>query len=120
LATLRLLAGPGVYDRLEESGGELHAGLTACLERHGIAGCVSRVGSMLTLFFGPERVLDADQARSCDTARFARFFHAMLKRGVYFPPSQFEAAFVSAALEPGDISSIIAAVDDWGRAESGG
>ncbi|HWP58846.1 MAG TPA: glutamate-1-semialdehyde 2,1-aminomutase [Candidatus Acidoferrales bacterium] len=113
LATLEILAEPGAYERLEQSARRLADGLAEALARRRLRGAVNRVGSMLTLFFGVERVEDIDQARKADTAMFARFFHGMLDRGVYFPPSQFEAAFVSLAHAPRDIEETVAAFDDW-------
>ena len=70
---------------------------------------VNRVGSMFTFFFTEGPVTDYDSAKRCDTARFGRFFRAMLERGIYLPPSQFEAAFVSAAHSDEDIRQTIAA-----------
>jgi glutamate-1-semialdehyde 2,1-aminomutase len=118
LAVLELLGQPNVYETLADRGKEIQNGFTGALTRHGIRGCVNRVGSMLTVFFGPEQVENADDARTCDTERFARFFHGMLARGVYLPPSQFEAAFVSLALQESDIATILEAFDEWARAES--
>jgi glutamate-1-semialdehyde 2,1-aminomutase len=66
---------------------------------------------MWTLFLGVDAVADAEQARAADTAAFARFFSAMLERGVYLPPSQFEAAFISLAHSEGDIETTITAAD---------
>ncbi len=111
LATLDLLDKPGTYERLEAAGAALEAGLRDALQRHGVPGCVSRRGSMWTLFFGVESVTDAGDARRADTARFARFFTAMLERGVYLPPSQFEAAFLSLAHGDGDIETTLTAAD---------
>ena len=65
---------------------------------------MNRVGSMLTGFFCPGPVRDYSDAKAADTARYARFYHAMLERGVYLAPSQFEAAFVSLAHSPDDIA----------------
>ena len=73
---------------------------------------VNRVGSMLTAFFCPGPVVDYASARHADTARYARFFQAMLERGVYLAPSQFEAAFVSLAHSEADL--------DAARARGGG
>ena len=70
---------------------------------------VNRVGSMFTVFFTDQPVTDWDSAKRCDTARFGRFFRAMLERGVYLAPSQFEAAFLSAAHTDDDIRKTIAA-----------
>ncbi len=104
-ATLAPLAGEA-YDRLEQLGGRLEDGLAA----PGVE--VQRVGSMMTVFFGggPKRCLE-DVTR-CDMDRFARWHRAMLERGVYLPPSQFEAFFVSLAHTEEDIDAIIAAHRD--------
>ena len=72
---------------------------------------------MLTLFLGPDRVAAPDHARACDRERFARFFHGMLARGVYLPPSPFEALFVSLAHEDDDIAATVAAFADWAAEE---
>lgn len=111
LATLDLLERPGVYERLDALGARLEAGLAAALRRHGRRGCVQRAGSMWTLFLGVDRVADAEQARAADTAAFGRFFSAMLDHGVYLPPSQFEAAFISLAHGEADIDATIAAAE---------
>src|SRR5712692_1446865 len=97
LETLALLDRPGVYDQLERSGARLESGLRSALDDTGIRGCVNRVGSLVTLFLGRDSVLNADDARGADVRGFARFFAAMLKRGIYLPPSQFEAMFISLA-----------------------
>ncbi|MEO8603276.1 MAG: glutamate-1-semialdehyde 2,1-aminomutase [bacterium] len=104
LATLDLIEAAGTYDRLEILGAELETGLREALQRRGVRGCVNRAGSMWTLFFGVDAVHNADDARRADTAAFARFFTAMLEHGVYLPPSQFEAAFISLAHTDGDIA----------------
>jgi glutamate-1-semialdehyde 2,1-aminomutase len=111
LATLDLLDTAGTYERLEAAGAALEEGLVAALRKHGVPGCVSRRGSMWTLFFGIEAVANADDARRADTAMFGRFFTAMLERGVYLPPSQFEAAFISLAHGDGDIETTLTAAD---------
>src|SRR5580704_8314412 len=91
LAMLRhLKAHPEVYAQLESRAAELCAAAPP-----GIT--VNRVGSMFTMFFTYQPVTDYESAKRSDTARFGRFFRAMLERGVYLAPSQFEAAFVSAA-----------------------
>ena len=120
LATLRALADPGVYQVLEEKGARLQQGLEWTLREHHLPGVVNRQGSMLTLFFGVERVRDADEARCCDKERFARFFHAMLSRGIYWPPSPFETAFVSLSHEMEEIDRTVDAFDAWAREESRG
>jgi glutamate-1-semialdehyde 2,1-aminomutase len=70
---------------------------------------VNRVGSMFTVFFSPNPVVDAGSARACDTKKFGRFFHAMLEGGVYLPPSQFESAFVSVAHSDDDVDRTLEA-----------
>jgi glutamate-1-semialdehyde 2,1-aminomutase len=103
LAMLRTLkAHPEVYSQLEERARRLCAAAPG-----GIT--VNRVGSMFTFFFTDQPVTDWESARRSDTARFARFFRAMLERGIYLAPSQFEAAFLSAAHTEEDIDETIAA-----------
>jgi glutamate-1-semialdehyde 2,1-aminomutase len=87
-------------------------GLRAAAEKSGIPLTVNRVGSMLTGFFAPGPVVDYASARRADTARYARYFHAMLARGVYLAPSQFEAAFVSLAHTEADLAAAEAAAAD--------
>jgi glutamate-1-semialdehyde 2,1-aminomutase len=70
---------------------------------------VNRVGSMITVFFSAEPVFDAASARKADTKKFARYFRAMLENGVYLPPSQFEAAFLSVAHTDDDVDATVAA-----------
>ncbi len=103
IETLKRLAQGDVYERLEAAGSYLEAGFASVLSSNGVAGCVNRAGSLLTLFFGVREVRDAAAARQADTAAFARFFHSMLQRGVYLPPSQFEALFVSLAHSEEDL-----------------
>jgi len=96
-ATLQALARPGAYQRLEAASARLAEGLAAaCADAH-VPVRLNRVGSMWTLFFAEAPVTDAESARRADRRRYAAFFHAMLDEGVYLPPSQFEAAFVSLA-----------------------
>jgi glutamate-1-semialdehyde 2,1-aminomutase len=96
LATLKELRDHPPYARLEELGRRLADGLDEAATRAGIPHQVPRVGSMWTFFLNPQPVTDYDVARQSDTARFAKFFWAMMERGIYLPCSQFEAAFVSA------------------------
>ena len=108
MATLDLLEGREPYERLEESSAYLERGLREALGSR--PGCVQRVGSMLTLFFGPAVVENYDDACTCDTGRFGRFFGALVDEGVWIPPSQFEAWFVSLAHSRADLDTSIAAV----------
>jgi len=105
LATLRALAGGDAYERLERLGARLEDGLRRAAAGAGVPATVNRVGSMLTAFFTPGPVTDYASAKRADTARYARFFHAMLDRGVFLAPSQFEAAFVSLAHAEADIDA---------------
>jgi glutamate-1-semialdehyde 2,1-aminomutase len=88
---------PSVYAALEARSARLEDGLRRAAAAAGVTVAVNRVGSMITVFFGPGPVVDYASAKASDTKRFSRFFHAMLERGVYLPPAQFEAAFVSLA-----------------------
>ncbi len=108
IATLRHL-GPASYERLERVSALLADGLAAAAKEVGVPVQVNRVGSMLTVFFSEKPVFDAASARACDTKRFGRYFHAMLDAGIYLPPSQFEAAFVSLAHSDEDIETTLAA-----------
>lgn len=118
--TLAELARPEAYRELEEKGKRLQEGLEAIFLRRRLPGMINRVGSMLTVFFGVKRVRDAADARSADRVRFARFFHGMLARGVYFPPSPFEAAFLSLAHARSDIEKTLAACESWASGEPEG
>ncbi len=107
LAMLRyLIAHPEVYGTLEARAAELTAwtppGVT-----------VNRVGSMFTFFFTPDPVTDWESAKKCDAARFGKFFHFLLERGVYIAPSQFEAGFVSAAHSEEDIRATVKAAREF-------
>lgn len=86
-----------IYDTLERTTSEIVADLPDGLQ-------VNRTGSMFTIFFQNSPVTNYEEAKRSDTALFGRFFHELLNRGVYFPPSQFEAAFVSAAHTPQDVA----------------
>ena len=107
-ATLEQLSAAS-YQKLEGLSSRLADGLAAAAKAAGVPVQVNRVGSMLTVFFSAEPVFDAASARRCDTKRFGRFFHAMLERGVYLPPSQFEAAFVSVAHSEEDVALTVEA-----------
>jgi glutamate-1-semialdehyde 2,1-aminomutase len=112
LATLRLLCESGTYEKLEERSSYLFDEINNLVQAHGLPASMNRVGSMGSLFFTEEQVVDFDSAQTADTERFARFFCAMLQRGVYLAPSQFEAAFVSLAHDQGDIDKTLAAADE--------
>jgi glutamate-1-semialdehyde 2,1-aminomutase len=91
------------YAQLEVKGAALAAGLIAAAAEAGVPVQLNRVGSMLTVFFTSTPVTDAATARLASGKRFAAFFHALLENGVYFPPSQFESAFLSTAHSEADL-----------------
>jgi glutamate-1-semialdehyde 2,1-aminomutase len=108
IETLRALAEPGVWDGLERAGERLLAGLAELDAPVQLA----RVGTMWGLFFADAPVHSWDDAKQADTERFARFHRAMLDRGVYLAPSQFEAAFLSTAHGDAEIDATVAAARD--------
>jgi glutamate-1-semialdehyde 2,1-aminomutase len=97
-------------------GRALEAGLKDAAARAGVPVRLNRVGSMWTLFFTPTPVTDYDTARASDTKRFARFFWEMIDRGVYLPCSQFEAAFLCAAMTDQHVPQTIDAAGEALRA----
>jgi glutamate-1-semialdehyde 2,1-aminomutase len=109
IETLKRLSAPGFYEALDRKGAQLGAGIAKALAETGVAGQVARVGSLLTLFFTGDPVRNYADARKSDTKKFAAFFQGMLERGILLAPSQFEAAFVSAAHTEEDIARTAAA-----------
>lgn len=98
LATLRHISEtPGFYDNLESLGSTLEKKLDRALANNGVAGCVQRVGAMMTVFFGPTEVRNFDDASRVDRDGFARFFQSAYDQGVLLPPSPFEALFLTRA-----------------------
>ncbi|MGP6156474.1 MAG: glutamate-1-semialdehyde 2,1-aminomutase [Vulcanimicrobiaceae bacterium] len=112
IATLHALRRPGVYERLEEAGARFIEGLDDVFERYRIPHQVNHRGSMVGFFFTGAPVVDLDSAKTSDTVFFARFFRAMLERGVYLAPSQFEAGFLSTAHSDEVIDRTVAAADE--------
>jgi glutamate-1-semialdehyde 2,1-aminomutase len=112
LATLQELRDHPPYARLEQLGQMLADGVSQAAKVSKVPHQMARVGSMWTLFFNPEPVTDYDMARKSDTQRFARFFWAMMDRGIYLPCSQFEAAFLSAVHTEQQISQTILAAHE--------
>jgi glutamate-1-semialdehyde 2,1-aminomutase len=118
LTTVRLLQRPGLYRALEQKGRFLERAFKTALAAAGIQAAIRRIGSMLTVFFGVREVANADQARMVDRERFVRLFHAMLRQGIYLPPSPFEAMFVSLAHRPADLRRAATAFASWARQEA--
>jgi len=109
LKAMEILGRPGTYDRLELLGKRLGDGLLAAATAAGVPAVMNRVGSMLTLFFTKGPVTNYETAKLADTQRFGAFFRKMRDRGVFLPPSQFEAMFVSLAHTDEDVDQIVAA-----------
>jgi glutamate-1-semialdehyde 2,1-aminomutase len=97
LAALRELNKPGTYEKLEKAGAELESGMREAAQMARIPVQFNRIGSMFCAYFAEKPVFNLADAMHSDRERFARYFHGMLQRGVYFAPSQFEAGFISLA-----------------------
>ena len=111
-AMLKRLRDEPPYAYLDEQVTRLCERLRAGARAAGVPVTVNNVGSMFTVFFAVSPVTDYASAKKSDTERFARFFNAMLQRGVYLPPSQFESAFASAALTPADYGALADTADE--------
>jgi glutamate-1-semialdehyde 2,1-aminomutase len=111
LATLRLLD-EAAYQRLDATAGRLATGLQAAFDAAGVPVTVQRAGNLFSVFMTSGAVHNYDDARKQDTATFARFFHAMLARGVYLPASAYEAWFVSLAHGVDEVEHVLAAARD--------
>jgi glutamate-1-semialdehyde 2,1-aminomutase len=110
LKTLEGLSAPGTYEQLEKRCQKLEDGLVEALSEAGLTGKVQRVGSMFTLFFNDGSALwNFGDVQKCDHAKFKQYFHVMLERGIYLPPSGYEAAFVSMAHSAEDIERTVEA-----------
>lgn len=109
IATLRILRDAPPYEQLEQTSKQLADGLSRAASEAGIEHALTRVGSMLTLFFNPQPVTDWNVAGRSDVARFSRYFWGLIERGVYMPCSQFEALFVSTAHTSDDVAATVEA-----------
>ncbi|MBI4287790.1 MAG: glutamate-1-semialdehyde 2,1-aminomutase [Chloroflexi bacterium] len=112
IETIKLLGRPGAYARLEKRAASLAGGLKAAAAEAGVPLTLNRQGSAMTPFFTSRPVVDYESAKTSDTTRFGKFFRGMLERGVYLPPSQFEAWFVSLAHTEGDIKHTVEAAKE--------
>jgi glutamate-1-semialdehyde 2,1-aminomutase len=111
IATLRALRKPGIYERLEALGARYTDGLAGVFTKHGIPHQSAHRGSMVGFYFAAEPVFDLTSAKASDVAFYGKFFHAMLDRGVYLAPSQFEAGFLSLAHDERAIDETLEAAD---------
>jgi glutamate-1-semialdehyde 2,1-aminomutase len=99
LAMLNYLkSNPSVYTQLQGTTDRIVKGMKANLNKLGLNFQINQMGSMFTLFFTSEPVVDFNSAKKSDTQLFGKYFHAMLEKGVYLAPSQYEALFISAAI----------------------
>ncbi len=109
---LKILSGKKtIYRQLEKKSATLEQGLQSIIDKHHLPLTQNRVGSMFTLFFTKEKVVDYETAKTSDTKAFASYFSSMLEQGIYLPPSQFEAAFMSIAHSNEDIERTIDAAE---------
>ncbi|MDO8568014.1 MAG: glutamate-1-semialdehyde 2,1-aminomutase [Dehalococcoidales bacterium] len=111
IATIRALGRRGVYSRLEKRAAKLEQGIKDAAAKSGTKLRLSRIASLMTVFFTDAPATDYDSVKKSDTARFSRFFHSLLESGIYWPPSQFEAAFVSLAHSDDDIRLTVQAIE---------
>ena len=109
IESLRILEGPGIYDPLFKKTRDLREGLENAAKMAGVPVYTTSVGSELCIFFNKEKVVDYTTAKRSDTKAFSGFFQAMLAKGVYLPPSQFETLFLSTVHSDEDINKTIEA-----------
>lgn len=112
LATLNVLRRPGTYERLEKQGMQLREGLLGAARKAGVSMAVNQVGSLLSLFFCEAEVRTALEVKNSCTSRYARYFRAMLARGIYLPPSAFESWFLSTAHGEKEIAATLRAHEE--------
>jgi glutamate-1-semialdehyde 2,1-aminomutase len=111
LATLRGLQAPGVYAHLETLGARFASGMSEVFTRHGVPHTTANRGSMVGFFLTDGLVTNLSEAKRSDTKLYGQFFHAMLDRGIYLAPSQFEAGFLSTAHRPTDVEHTLEVAD---------
>jgi glutamate-1-semialdehyde 2,1-aminomutase len=116
LAQLKILEEQDIFSELEKLGAQLETETRAALKSAGLNYVFYRIGSMFCLFFTGQAVRNLDDARTADLGHFARYFHAMLARGIYLAPSQFETGFISAAHTGQEIKRTAHAMRDALRA----
>jgi glutamate-1-semialdehyde 2,1-aminomutase len=112
IATLKQLAAPGFYEAIEKRARRLADGLRNAAQNAGVPAQVNAIGSLATLFFAPQPVRNYNDAKKSDTKRYGEFFRNMLERGIFLAPSQYEAAFVSAAHTDADVDRTLVAASE--------
>ncbi len=110
IETIKVLKQPDIYSQLEKRASNLEEGIGTAAAEAGVGIRVSRIASILTVFFTSSPVDDYETAKQANTVLFSKFFHSLLTESIYWPPSQFEAAFVSLAHSNEDIQFTIKAV----------
>lgn len=111
IATLEILSNPQLYDELEDLAKQLSRGLQDATVENNIKAYFTRVASMSCMFFTDEEVIDFKSAKTSDTEKYANYYRRMFEKGIYFAPSQFEAAFVSTAHSQDDIEKTVEAAE---------
>ena len=101
-----------VYDRLATKGNKLKQGIRSQLDLLGLSYTINQIGSMFTLFFTEQAVHNFSDAKTSDTALYGKYFHGMLERGIYLPPSQYESWFISDAIGDEEITLILQASEE--------
>jgi glutamate-1-semialdehyde 2,1-aminomutase len=100
---------PEVYTQLEATGNQIVSGIRSILDKLNLNYQINHIGSMYSLFFTDTPVIDFETAKTADTAKFGKYFHGMLDKGIYLAPSQYEALFLSTALSQENIAEVLAA-----------
>jgi glutamate-1-semialdehyde 2,1-aminomutase len=100
---------PGIYEQIERSTSAISSGIEGILSELDLDYTVNQIGSMYSLFFTKQRVVDFETAKSSDTAMFGRYFNAMLSEGIYLAPSQYESLFISSEIRQPEIDRILEA-----------
>src|SRR5258705_4757552 len=104
---------PGIYAELEEKGSHLESTMHEVLENKKVPHCINRMGSMISLHFCNHAVVDFETASKADIPLFNKFFHHMLEKGIYLPPSAYESWFLSNALKKKDINHTIKVMEKF-------
>lgn len=104
---------PEIYHQLEETTLKIVAGMQQLVKKHGLNYTFNQIGSMFSLFFTDQHVVDFETAKSCDTSRFGDYFRHMLHHGVYLAPSQFESLFVSTQIGKEEVATILSSFEDF-------